>query len=352
MKKISFLLITLASLLINGDLLAQTGILDLGIFKKTSDHSKLEVRVRPVENIVNGVYSGGVFTVRFPSSYGVTLSAVPGSSQYGYTFAGPVGQADGYDYYRFQFSGSVYTVNWQKNSEYPLITLQVNGTPPPMAIFELTTKNNWTRANNADYYQELNVQEVERQFYVLPLKLASFKVRALPNRSSRLDWEFESETTLAYSEVEHSADGRDFGLIGTTPADNSTDRTSPEYTYQHMKPQAGMNYYRIRMVDINGVVEYSPVRALNFDDLGADFAVFPNPTAGPLTLVSRNLDTYTDGVQYQIMDNTGKVVRFDRVVDDNLTLDVSDLASGPYYLRVLNGQKQVAKFQVAVVSKN
>jgi len=352
MKKNMFLLIAFITLLLNGAVSAQSNLVDLGMFKKPSDHSKLEVRVRPMADVTNVSYSGGVFTVRFPTAYGVTLSAVPGSSPYGYTFAGPVGQADGYDYYRYQFSGSVFMVNWKKNTEYPVLTLEVNGTPPPKAVFELVTKNDWTRANNSEYYQEMNAAQAQRQFYTKPLKLTAFRARALPDRTVRLDWEFESETDLAYSDVEYTADGSDFGRIATTPADINTDRTSPEYTYQHLKPQPGMNYYRIRMVDINGVVEYSSVRALNFDDLDADFAVFPNPTAGPLTLVSRNLDTYTAGVKYQVLDNTGKVIRFDRVVDDNLTLDVSDLASGAYYLRVLNGQTQVAKFQVAVVSKN
>lgn len=353
MKQISQLLGGLAMLLLSNGLFAQSaGFLDIGLFKKTSDHSKLEVRLRPTQTVANGAYSAGIITVRFPESYGVTLSEIPGSSPYGYSFAGPVGQSDGYVYYRYQFAGSVHMVNWQKNTEYPLLTLQVNGVPPPNAFFELVTKTDWTRANNADYYQELNALEVERQFYTLPLKLTSFKVRALPNRSARLDWEFESETTLAYSEVEHSADGNYFGQIATTPGDNSTDRTSPEYTYQHAKPKSGMNYYRIKMVDINGVVEYSPIRALNFDDLDANFAVFPNPTAGPLTLVSRNLDTYTDGVQYQLVENTGKLIRSDRVVDDNMTLDLSQMPAGAYFLRVMNGQKQVATFQVVVANKN
>lgn len=352
MKKFACYIIAFAALFLQSSSHAQSALLDLGIFKRTSDHSKLDIKLRPVVDLMNQAYSAGIFTVRFPSSYGVTLSPVPGSSPYGYSFAGPVGQADGYDYYRYQFSGSVHMVNWKRDKEYPVLTLEVQGTPPPNAVFELVTKNNWTLENNADYYQELNAQECQRQFYVLPIKLESFKVRALPNRTSRLDWEFESESALAYSEVEHSPDGRDFALIGTTPAANSTDRTSPEYTHQHLKPQAGMNYYRIKMVDINGVMDYSPIRALNFDDPAADFAVFPNPTAGPLTLVSRNLDTYTSGVQYQLVDNAGKLVRSDRVVDDNMTLDMSQMPAGAYHLRVMNGQKQVATFQVVVANKN
>jgi hypothetical protein len=325
-------------------------IIDLGIFKKAVNSSQLEVRLRSAENVVDGAYSGGVFTVRFPSSYGVTLSAVPNTAQYGYAFAGPVGQSEGFDYYRFQFSGSVNTVNWVKNQEYPLISLQVKGSMVPRAKFELVTNAPWTRANNADFYQELNGLELQRGFYRVPIKVRSFNATALPDRTVKLDWEFDSDTDLAFSEVEYSADGREFGLIGTEAAHSETDRFSSAYNFIHAKPKPGINYYRIRMVDINGMEERTIVRAINFDDLDADFSVFPNPTSGPLTLVSRNLAKYVSGVHYQLVDNSGKVILFNNVRDDNVTLDLSKLPSGGYYLQVMTDQESLAKFQVVVAN--
>lgn len=350
MKKTFFNLFASLLLLSVGAVSVQAQTIDLGLFKKTATSNKLDVRLRPTEDVVNGAYSGGIFTVRFPSSYGVTLSAVQNTAQYSYAFAGPVGQADGYDYYRFQFAGSVNTVNWEKGKEYPLMTIQVNGTTPPRAKFELVTNNAWTRANNANFYQELNGLELQRTFYRLPIKVRAFTAIGMPNRTVQLDWEFESETDLAYSEVEFSADGREFGMIGTSPAHLESDRTSTEYDFLHAKPQSGINYYRIRMVDINEMEEYSQVRAINFDNLDADFSVFPNPTSGPLTLVSRNLGKYAAGVHFQLIDNVGKVIMFNNVRDDNQTFDLSKLPSGAYYFQVMTDQEQLAKFQVVIAN--
>jgi len=351
MKKSFFNLFASLLLISVGAVSVQAQTIDLGLFKKSASSNKLDIRLRPTEDVVDGAYSGGIFTVRFPSSYGVTLSAVPNTVLYSYAFAGPVGQFEGYDYYRFQFAGSVNTVNWEKGKEYTLITLQVNGTTPPRAKFELVTKTLWTRSNNADYYQELNGQELQRAFYQLPIKVRSFTASPMPNRTVQLDWEFESDTELAYSEVEYSKDGLEFGMIGNAVvAHTESDRVSAEYDFLHGTPQTGVNFYRIRMVDINGMEERTEVRAINFDDLDADFSVFPNPTNGPLTLVSRNLAKYTAGVHYQLVDNAGKVIKFNNVRDDNVTLDLSKMPSGAYYLQIMSDQEQLAKFQVVVAN--
>jgi len=349
MKKTFFSLLVLLTCSLEA-ISAQSPIIDLGIFKKAPNGTKLEIRLRAMEDVVNGAYSGGIFTVRFPSAYRVTLSAVPNTALYSYAFAGPVGQSEGYDYYRFQFAGSVNTVNWEKGKQYPLITLQVNGTPPPRAIFELVTKSPWTRANNGDYYQELNGGELQHKFYQLPVKARAFYATGLSDRTVKLDWEFESDATLDYSDIEYSIDGREFNMIGTAQAHPETDRLSSDYLFIHNKPQSGVNYYRIRMVDNNGIVEYSPIRAINFDDLEAEFNVFPNPTAGPLTLVSRNLAKYPGGIRYQIIDNSGKVLLANNVADDNVTIDLSKLASGAYYLQINNDEKQLEKFQVVIAN--
>jgi hypothetical protein len=105
------------------------------------------------------------------------------------------------------------------------------------------------------------------------------------------------------------------------------------------------------MVDINGEVTYSPVRVINFDDIDADFAVFPNPTSGPLTIASRNLAHYPEGVNYQIIDNSGKVLWFDRITTDNLSTDLSKLPAGAYFVKLLSGQEQLAKFKVILATK-
>jgi hypothetical protein len=347
MKKHIFFFVTLFAFALCGVSYAQPNpAIDLGIFKNANDPSKLEVRLRPTQDVLNRAYSGGVFTVRFPSDYNVTLSEVTGSSPYGYTFAGPVGKADGYDYYRYQFSGSVYMVNWNKGQQYPLLTLQINGNPPPDAYFALVTNTPWTRSQNGDYYQEINAMEWQRKFFFLPKRTILFDAKALPERQVQLDWEFESEIPLEYTEIEYSTDGIDFVNIGVVPGQEGG---GVDYTFIHEKVLSDFNYYRIRMVDEDGGEEYSPVRLINFSDLDADFYAFPNPTQGPLTLVSRNLDKYGSGLNYQVVDNTGRILTFGPVTNQDIRIDLSDMAPGAYYLKLWSGAEQVAMFQVALV---
>ncbi|MBK7408008.1 MAG: hypothetical protein IPJ40_07960 [Saprospirales bacterium] len=309
MKKNAFILTVFISMLASGAIWAQSGIIDLGIFKEKGDASKLEVRLRPTQHVVNGAYSGGVFTVAVPSSSCATLSVVPGSTPFGYSFAGPVGQQDGYDYYRYQFSGSVYYVDWQKGKEYPLITLQINGEIPPKGAIKLLTDDTWSRAHNANFYQELNSMEVQRKFYYLSSsKLIFFLATAKPGNNVQLEWGYEAETELDFTEIEYSVDGVEFRKISDMPAHADITRAASPYQFLHENVPANVNYYRLLLVDGNGVEEYTPIRVINFTDLDSDFTVFPNPTSGPLMLVSRNLEEYTEGVNYQVTDNNGRVL--------------------------------------------
>ena len=237
-------------------------------------------------------------------------------------------------------------VNWNKGQEYPVLTLQVNGNPPPKPVFELVTDTPWTREKNGNYYQELDGLEQQRKFYALPAKATIFHARALPERKVQLDWEFESDVPLEFTEIEYSADGIDFVNIGATPGQEGGGVT---YKFIHDKALSDFNYYRIRMIDEDGGEEYSPIRLINFSDLDADFYAFPNPTQGPLTLVSRNLDKYGSGLNYQVVDNNGRILAFGPVANQDTRVDMSNMAPGAYYLKLWSGSEQVAMFQVALV---
>lgn len=347
MKKKALFILAFLGIMIQG--WAQSGIIDLGIFKKQGDPAKLEVRLRPTQHVVNGAYSAGIFTIAVPTGSGATLSEVQGSSPYGYSFAGPVGQFNGYDYYRYQFAGSVYMVNWQQGKEYPLLTLQINGTIPPKGAIKLLTGDTWTRDYNADYYQELNGAELQRKFYYLSgSKKIIFQAKGMPGKNVQLDWTIESETTIDFTQIEYSVDGIEFSTLEAVPGHEEPTRALSPYRYLHENVPSDVNFYRVLAVDVDGVEEYSSIQLVNFKDMDADFTVFPNPTSGPLMLVSRNLGEYREGVTCQLTDNTGRVLQIHEVGSDNLGLDLSDWAAGIYYLRVFSGQNQLDEFKIVL----
>ena len=137
-------------------LLAQS-IIDIGLYNFPVNSNRLEVRIRPTQTVTNGVYSAGIFTVRVPTASGVSITAPPSlNTLYGYTLQNQ-GTDGTYNYYIFAFV-SIYSVNWNAGTAYPIAILQFNSSCGGIANFEIIN-NAWTAQYNGNYYQELNSLE-------------------------------------------------------------------------------------------------------------------------------------------------------------------------------------------------
>jgi hypothetical protein len=141
-----------------------TGLLDLGIFNYTAPTpagNKLQVFVKPNMDVINGPYSGGIFTIRTLTSHGVTFTKLGGAlSPFNYI---QVGQATSglYTYYTFQYEElPLPPVNWTAGNEYLLLTLSYACVGD--AIFELTNDG---PTINTVYYQELGGAQAQGVFY-------------------------------------------------------------------------------------------------------------------------------------------------------------------------------------------
>lgn len=345
---LSFCLLFLAGLI------SAQSTIDLGIFNYPANSNKLEIRTKSTQAYEPGYLSGLVFTIRYPASYNVSLQmnvAPP-------FFVALTGQGtlSGYKYYSFSFGGGPFVVNWASGVEYVAGVVNIiNEGGSGLGSFELVAQDQWTIDNNADFYVELNGVSNHRNFYQsstaapLPVELLSFQAKSLPNGSVGIDWVATSEHQLAYYEVEHSTDGRQFHVLGKEAARGEQNASTP-YTYNHKSPQGGHNYYRLRMVGENGAFEFSPLRTVTLDSGDIDFSAFPTPTAGPLLLTSRNLEKYPDGLLYQLVDNTGRLIRTDQITDEKTNFDLSNEPSGTYFLNIRSQREQVAQFPVVLTN--
>jgi len=95
--------------------------------------NKLKIQITPTLQVINGVYSNGVFTLRTLSSNGVGASmTVLNSTLFGgagYTLSHTQLNDGGYDYYVFNYSNDNYpanVVNWASNTPVNLLTLGYN----------------------------------------------------------------------------------------------------------------------------------------------------------------------------------------------------------------------------------
>ena len=121
----------------------------------------------------------------------------------------------------------------------------------------------------------------------LPVVLSAFRGQAT-SAGNRLSWTTAQELKSAKFVVEASADGSTFSAI-TELAAAGTSSTPRNYEYLDAAATAvaGSRYYRLRQVDLDGTVAYSPVVVLRRSASAATSATieaYPNPFTNQLTV--------------------------------------------------------------------
>lgn len=180
---------------------------------------------------------------------------------------------------------------------------------------------------------------------VLPLVLTSFTA-AVNDGSVNLYWHIENEIDFSYFEIEYSTDDVNFSQIGSVNYLNNVSN----YHFIPQSPQAGKNFYRLRLVDIDGKYTYSNILPVNISSNGNELLIYPNPASNYISL-----QLNSDGrqlINVVIFDNVGKCLISKNILaekgDNYISLpDVKNLPSGIYLMKVNTGSKMfVEKFVV------
>ena len=110
----------------------------------------------------------------------------------------------------------------------------------------------------------------------LPVELASFTAQA-EGRATHLAWSTAAEKNSAYFAIERSRDGRAFEQIGQERGQGT--KTSPtRYAFRDEHLPAGLTYYRLRQVDVDGTASYSAVRTVALAAAAPEAALVVYPT--------------------------------------------------------------------------
>lgn len=160
----------------------------------------------------------------------------------------------------------------------------------------------------------------------LPVSLISFKSSLQANKAL-LTWKTASETNNSHFNVEQSADGRNFKVVGKV---NGAGNSAVEKTYTFLSAGLveGKNYYRLAQIDFDGATKYSSIVSLSFAP-GLRLRIEPNPVISNLILKATSSII---GKQYYISSSAGKVVQKGSITGE--TINVASLANGMYFLNV------------------
>jgi hypothetical protein len=169
----------------------------------------------------------------------------------------------------------------------------------------------------------------------LPVRLVSF-VASKSDQTVRLNFRTSNEQNTAFFGIERSADGAVFNTIGTLaaqPPASANGIQDKNYLFYDTKPLSSLNYYRLKMVDVDGTFRYSEVLAIAFDK-DDKLTVFPNPAQ---QVINVQLQAPQGPVLLELRDAAGRLVRTMHLQSGGGTLStaivVASLARGLYYIQ-------------------
>lgn len=181
------------------------------------------------------------------------------------------------------------------------------------------------------------------QFHVdgpLPVTLASFYGKDLKS-SIDLHWTSSAESDFSYYELQRSKDALHWATIDIEyPAFSNTGFRDYQYSDEH--PEEGFNYYRLKMVDLDGTFEYSPSLVIKHHYLQPLFA-YPNPASNWVQIAGGYADD--DAAQYFIRDATGKLIRQGLLSTDR-QISVEELSSGWYFISIYTNNSNVGTLKL------
>ncbi len=114
----------------------------------------------------------------------------------------------------------------------------------------------------------------KNQPIVVPVKFTSVKA-IRQNANIAVTWKVENQVNVTRYEIEKSADGSNFSKVGMVSATGGAN-SSATYTWIDERVLAGMNYYRIKMIEVDGRHSYSPVARVSFN-AQSEITIYPNP---------------------------------------------------------------------------
>jgi len=173
----------------------------------------------------------------------------------------------------------------------------------------------------------------------LPIILTALK-GSYANGVSSLTWSTLQESNSSHFDIERSSDGVNFTAIGKTDAKGVSDKQT-NYAFNDIRVNPGTNYYRLKLVDKDGLYQYSNVVALSVSIKGTNVTgIYPNPFTDKVNIaVSSEVNTQAS---ISLFDNAGKLLAkqvstINKGANNVVLQNLDNLARGFYIIKVQVG---------------
>ena len=165
---------------------------------------------------------------------------------------------------------------------------------------------------------------------VLPIVWKTYQVVANANGSASINWLIDAESNEKEFYVETSANGINWTELGKVSAKPKTG-TDLNYSFTTANVLNGINYFRIRQVDLDNNVSYSEIKTLNISkEVKVEF--WPNPAQEYVNI--RYNKPMGINTKAQIFDQSGRLIKELTLQQVSTQINISNLVSGTYFVKV------------------
>jgi hypothetical protein len=122
--------------------------------------------------------------------------------------------------------------------------------------------------------------------------------------------------------------GDDWVAVGKIAASNFND----VYNCIDAHPSAGINLYRMKIIEKSNSFSYSPIQQVTISSKGERYIVYPNPATNQVSIIGK-LSAYTE---IKLFHGSGKLIWQETQLEatNKLVIDLSAMAPGVYFLKL------------------
>jgi hypothetical protein len=203
-------------------------------------------------------------------------------------------------------------------------------------LTDQTGNNNGTLTNFSLSGASSNFLTQNTSLTILPLKWLSFTAQK-QNETVLLQWRTASETATGKFVVEYSSGDINWQQLSSLQSAGNSDNAH-SYNYTHDAPVAGINYYRIKQLDIDGNYTYSEIRSIYWNNNDQPFKVLGNP------LVSGKLQvqiSQPNNQRLKLFTSDGRLIWTRQFAVGTHSINVSQLSKGIYVLQTDNYSEKI-----------
>lgn len=222
-------------------------------------------------------------------------------------------------------SGTVSTTCLLKGGSLPATIYLVSGESVTFRIYGF----------NASGGGNMRMENVTIGGTALPVELTKFNATKRADKVN-LAWQTATEINNDRFEIQRSHDGNRFESIGKVYGEGNSQKLV-DYSFVDDAPLSGVNYYRLKQVDIDGAFEYSDIASVKMDK-AANIRITPTSTLDYVTVNTGEASSI------MVRSINGQVMNSQTDAEGNFTVDMANYPQGIYYLTIqISGTVQTEK---------